>query len=141
MFDECDLVNFDNFIGYDKQRFWDIAALKHTITTPINSKKIKMISDVLLYYQFMRKNGDKQMAENFNQWVMGDFKDWRVKGYPTSNTGYTVSLAGNTTSTASTATAPVFQIKLEEDTWLSWRRRKQDPTLYPILENDQGYTD
>ena len=80
------------------------------------------------------------MAENPDQWVMEDFKDWRDNGFPTSTAAYTASLACNTTTTL-TRTGPVSQKKKHEDALLSWRRGKQDPTLYPILENDCDYTD
>eukprot|EP00751_Fragilariopsis_kerguelensis_P043066 CAMPEP_0171022430 /NCGR_PEP_ID=MMETSP0736-20130129/31416_1 /TAXON_ID=186038 /ORGANISM="Fragilariopsis kerguelensis, Strain L26-C5" /LENGTH=82 /DNA_ID=CAMNT_0011461241 /DNA_START=396 /DNA_END=644 /DNA_ORIENTATION=+ len=47
-----------------------------------------MIHDVLLCYHFMRKNNDKVIVENPDHWVMEDFKDWRVNGYPTSTADY-----------------------------------------------------
>ena len=87
------------------------------------------------------------LAEEPDQLVMTDFKKWRSRDFPKSTATYTAPIAGKTTnttnitSTTSNITAPVTQMKLEKDAYLSRRRGKQDPTLYPILENDQGYTD
>ena len=105
---------------------------------------LKLINDVLLYYNFHYENDDDTLVEEPSQWVMRDFRKWRSTGCPKSAATYIVSLASNstnTTSQTSNVTAPVSQTKLEEDTYLSWRRSKQDPTLHPILENDQDYTD
>ena len=68
----------------------------------------------------------------------------KTKGYPLSTDAYNASRAGNsttTTSQTSNVTAPVFGTKLEDDIYLSWRRSKQDKTLYPILENDRDYAE
>mmetsp|Transcript_48319 Transcript_48319/g.54067 ORF Transcript_48319/g.54067 Transcript_48319/m.54067 type:complete len:93 (-) Transcript_48319:482-760(-) len=89
---ENNLYQFKDFIGCDKQILLDIKRQKHNISTPYNSLKIKMIHDVLLCYHFMRKNNDKVIVENPDHWVMEDFKDWRVNGYPTSTA---VGTSGN----------------------------------------------
>lgn len=80
------------------------------------------------------------MATHPNQWVMEDFEDWIDHNHPKSNVAYAGSLAGNTTTTLR-ETAPISATKKAEDAWMSWQHGKQDPTLYPILENDGDYTD
>ena len=90
----------------------------------------------------MRKNGDETMTANPDQWVMDDFEDWIDHGLPISTVAYTVSLAGNITTTLP-GIGPVSATKKAEDTWMSWQHGKQDPTLYPILENElviSGYS-
>ena len=49
--------------------------------------------------------------------------------------------AANTTLNAMNSTEPLSKTKLEEDAWLRWRQSKQNETKYPLLENDQMYTD
>ena len=80
------------------------------------------------------------MVENLDQWVREDFKDQKDKGCHTSTATYTVSLAGITTTTI-TGPVTVSATKKAEDAQMSQRCDKQDPTLYPILENDSTYTD
>ena len=139
MFQECDIDSYEKFIGYDKQIILDMRHKKKNQFIPLNNRKIKMINDVLLYYNFMRKNKDNMMAENPDQWVMEDFNQWRNGGFPISTAVCIVSLARTTTTTTSLLVASVT--KKAEDELMSWRCGNQDPTLYPILENDNTYTD
>ena len=63
-----------------------------------------------------------------------------AQGRHSSTTVHTTAQAGNTT-TPPTAQVVFFATKKAEDAWLSWQCGKQDPTIYPILENDRGYAD
>ena len=141
MFKEYDLTDYDKFLGYDKQLLLDIKRKKHYVSILFNNQKIKMINDVLLYYKFMSKNKDNVIAEDPVQWVMDEFKEWRINGFPISNAAYTASLAGTTTTTTSTGPAVFSVSKKAKDALVSWRRGRRDSNQYPILENDNKYTD
>ena len=54
----------------------------------------------------------------------------------TSNTGNATATQGG-----STGPAVVSATKDADDALISWRRGRRDPTQYPILENDNEYTD
>ena len=106
--------------------------------------KLKLVNDVLLYYNFLYQDDKDALVEEPNQWVKGEFRKWKRRGYSLSTATYNASQAGNssnTTSQTSNVTTPVSKTKLERDAYLSWRQSKQDKTLYPILENDREYTE
>ena len=88
IFNEDNLYNYDNFLEYDKQQLLGMRRQKYNVRTPFNSRKINLINDVLLYYQFMRNNNNEVMVENPDQWVR-EFKDWRDLGKPKSIAAFT----------------------------------------------------
>ena len=53
--------------------------------------KLKLVNDVLLYYNFLYKDNEKKLAEEPNQWVRRDFNKWKTQGYPLSTSAYTAS--------------------------------------------------
>ena len=119
MFKENELYQFENFIGYDKQRLLDMRRQKDNVSTPFDDLRIKLINNVLLYYHFMRNNNNKVMAENPDQWGKRDFKKYKKsRGFPTSTAAYNAPLAGTTTMTL-TGSAPVSATKKHKDTLLS----------------------
>ena len=106
--------------------------------------KLKLVNDVLLYYNFLYQDDADALVEEPVQLVAEQFRKWKSRGYPLCTDAYNASRAGNsttTTSQTSNVTAPVSGTKLEDDAYLSWRRSKQDETLYPILENDREYAE
>ena len=77
MFKDNDIYQFKDFVKYDVQLLYGKKRQKHNISTPFKSINVKKISNVLLYYRFMR-NEDNAMVQDPVQWVMIDFKRWRV---------------------------------------------------------------
>ena len=107
--------------------------------------KLKLVNNVLLYYNFLYADGEMVLAEYPTQWIRDDFRQWKTLGYPVNTAALNISQTGNkantnTTLQASNTIAPISQTKLEENAYMSWRLSKQDETLYPVLENDQEYT-
>ena len=93
--------------------------------------------------KFMSQNKDVTIAKDPLQWNMKYFKEWRNNEYSTSTSTYNVSLAGSGTTTTTTFTGPavVSSTKKAEDTLISLRHSREDSTQYPILENENEYTD
>ena len=77
MFKENDIYQFKDFVRYDVQLLYGMRRQKHNVSTPFKRGNIKKISNVLLYYRFMR-NEDNAMAQDPVQWVRIDFKKWRA---------------------------------------------------------------
>ena len=107
--------------------------------------KLKLVNNVLLYYNFVYTDGEMVLAEYPTQWIRDDFRQWKTLGYPVNTTALNISQTGNkantnTTLQASNTIAPISQMKLEDDAYMSWRLSKQDETLYLVLENDREYT-
>ena len=101
-------INLKSSLDVTGTAFFEMKQMKQNksnATVGFKDQKIKLIHDVLLYYKFMQNNSNKVMAENPDQWVEEKFEDWLDKGRHPSNTSYTASQAGNTTTTS---TAPVI---------------------------------
>ena len=147
-FIQKNILTFDLLIGMCTLRILRNTKLKkgnHCVNA-FNEGKLKLVNNVLLYYNFLYQDDEDALAEDFTQWDKGDFRKLKSKGFPLSTDAYNVLQTGNSFSTntnlqTSNATAPIAQNKLEDDTYLSWRRSKQDETSYPVLENDRLYTD
>ena len=71
MFIENNILFFDNLMVCDKKIPLDWKRKKDTNTFGFNSQRIKLINNVILYYDFMYQNDDDVVAENPDQWVMG----------------------------------------------------------------------
>ena len=112
-----------------------------------NEGTLKLVNDVLLDYNFLYQDDKDSLVEDPTQWDIAAFRKWKSRGYPLNTDAYNTSKAGNNVNTANATfnatntTGPASKTKLENDAWLSWRRSKQDETAYPLLENDQMYTD
>ena len=91
-----------------------------------NERKLKLVNDVSLYYNFLYQDDKDALAEDPTQWNIAAFKKWISRGYPLSTdasneskTGNNVNAADATLNTTNT-TGPASKTKLEEDAWLSW---------------------
>ena len=101
--------------------------------------KLKLVNNVLLYYNFLYADGGKVLAKDPTQWVRGTFRQWKTLGYPVSTAALNTSQTGNNANTntnlqASNTIAPTVQTKLEDNAYLSWRQSKQNENSYPVLE-------
>ena len=69
----------------------NITAFKEFLTynrdcIPLNKpKEVKLILNVIHYYDFMYRNGDKSIAKDLMKWDYKDFKAWKRNGQPKSN--------------------------------------------------------
>ena len=97
----------------------DLLSLPRTLPTV----QVRMILDIIDYYNFNYWNGDRALASSMNirnlspldflwcfidqptQWDTKDFKDWKRKGQHNSFVKHTASFAG--TAATTTTTAPV----------------------------------
>ena len=148
MFIQNDILTFDLLIGMCTLQILRNMKLKkgNNRVNAFNEGKLKLVNDVLLYYNFLYQDDEDALAEDPAHWDKGDFRKWKSKGYPLSIDVNNTSQAGNSSNTntnlqTSNVTAPTAQTKLEDDAYLSWRRSKQDETSYPVLKNDWVFTD
>ena len=84
--------------------------------------KLNLVNNVLLYYNFLYQDDEDALVEEPIQWVKGNFRKWKSRGYPLSTDAYNALQVGNNTNTNTTlqtsnATAPTPKTKLEEDTY------------------------
>ena len=143
-----DILSYDEFI--DTHTLESLKKLKqkkgNSSVTAFTDGKLILVNNALLYYNFLRQDGEVAMANDSTLWDKDDFRNWKRDGFPVSTKALNASQTGNTNTanvtlnTTNTAT-PSSKTKLEDDTWLSWRRSKQDETSYPLLEADRIYTD
>ena len=103
----------------------------NNIVPAFNSVKLTLITNVILYYEFLQDDNQETLADNPVNWVLLDFKRWR-RNPPVSTNAATVTTA---------ATAAAVTQKEEDDSFLSWRRSKKDEKGYPILNNDREFTE
>ena len=83
--------------------------------------KLKLVNNVLLYYNFLCQDDEVADAEDPTLWVKADFRKWKSNGYPQSTEVLNAARASNTanaanaTLNASNTAAPASKTKLEED--------------------------
>ena len=118
MLDQNGVHLFKDFMRCDKDDLKTLKRKKNNAFISLNSLNVKKIYDAILYYEFMRTNGDKTMTAHPDQWVMKDLEDWIDRDLPKSNVAYATSLAGNTTTTLP-GTTPISANKKAEGAWMS----------------------
>ena len=124
--DGCDLVNIEKYQQKDGTN----------VVQAFTSAKLKIISNVLLYYLFLMDNSQEVLTEGPVSWVKSDFRKWKTK--PSGTATQNASNAG--TQQTSNVTPP-STTRLEDDTLLNWRKSRQDVTSYPIIDNNVQYPD
>ena len=81
----------------------------------LNKAKLKLVNDVLLYYNFLYADQEYAKADNPVQWIKQDFKIWKIWGYHVSTAAYNASQATNiaagTATVTTTATAAAVKQK------------------------------
>ena len=106
---------------------------------------MKLVNDVLLYYEFPYQDKEYTKGDDPIQWIKQDFKIWKIQGYHESTAAYNASLAVNTTAgtatVTTTATTAAVKQKEKDDSLLSWRRSRKDEKDYPVLESDRIFYD
>ena len=87
--------------------------------------KLKLVNDILLYYNSLYRDDEDTLVEDPTQWVKAKFRKWKSNGYPLSTDALNASQAVDTANAvnanlnATNTREPVSKTKLEEDTWLS----------------------
>ena len=108
----------------------------------LNKGKLKLVNDVLLYYNFLYKDKELTKAEDPSQWDISEFKVWKSEGHHVSTAAYNASTTASTANAALNApAAATAKQKEQDDSFFSWRRSKQDESIYPVLETDRMFTD
>ena len=146
-FIQGDIKDFESFISScDKEYLQNMQLKKGTDTCDaLNKAKVRMVNDVILYYDFLYQDKEYAKDDDPTQWIRQDFKIWKSWGYHNSTAAYTASLTVNTTTTAgaatvtTAATTAAVRQKEENDSFLSWRRSRKDEKGYPFLNNDREY--
>ena len=148
VFVENNILTYDEFV--DSQNLESLRKMKYTKGTTsvdaFSSGKLILVNNVLLYYNFLRQEGQGTTADDSTLWDKADFRDWKRNGFHLSTKAQNTIQAGNTANTANstlktTNTAAKSKQKLQDDAWLSWRRGKQDENAYLLLKADCMYTD
>ena len=134
--DSCDLENIKKFQQKDSTN----------VVQAFSNAKLKLISNVLLYYLFLMDDSQEVLAENPVNWVKSDFRKWKTKPRGTatqnaSNAGTATQNALNASTQQTSNVKPPSTTKLEDDALLNWRKSQQDVTVYPIIDNDIQYPD
>ena len=87
-----------------------------------------------------QKRVDK--AEDSSQWDISEFTVGKSEGYHVSTVAYNaLTTASSATATLNAPAAATAQQKEQDDSFLSWRRSKQDESVYPVLASDRMFTD
>ena len=142
------ITDFETFIGSCNMDFLRDMQLTKNNTTgdALNKAKLKLVNDVLLYYEFFYQDKECAKADEPTQWIRQDFKIWKSRGYHVSTAAYNESLAVNTnagaatvTTTATAAAVKQKEQKEEDDSFLSWRRSRKEEKDYPVLNNDREF--
>ena len=109
----------------------------------LNKSKLKLVNDVLLYCHFLYKDKEYAKAEDPINSIVQEFKIWKSEGYHVSTVAYNASQTANsaTATVNTTAAAATVKQKEQDDAFLSWRRSRQDESIYPILETDREFSD
>ena len=73
------ILTFENFTDMCclenlKQMKWQSGT---NLVEAFTSGKLKLISDVLIYYKFLMNDNQKVLAEDPVSWVKSDFRDWK----------------------------------------------------------------
>ena len=116
MFKENDILCFGDLVGYnredvdrngvsslttipplDRDDLLYLTRMKNSTRISLTKPQIRMILDIINYYEFMYWNGDRALADNPTQWDTKNFEDWKQKGQPTSFVEHTASFTGSAT--------------------------------------------
>ena len=65
--------------------------------------KLKLVNDILLYYNFLCQDGEIAEANDPTLWDKDDFRKWKSDGFPLSTNALNATQAGNNAYTASLA--------------------------------------
>ena len=124
----CDVENIKTFQQNDVT----------SLVQAFSNVKLKMISHVLLYYQFLMNDSQENLAENPVIWVKSDFTKWITLPIPR---GTATQITATQSASNTTHLTPPSNRKLEDDALLNWRKSHQDVTAYPVIDNDVQYPD
>ena len=105
----------------------------NNLVQAFSSLKLTLVTNVILYDDFLQDDSQEALAEDPVNWVKADFRKWRQN--PPVNT---TTNAGAATVTTVATTAAAKQ-KEENDSFSSWRRSRQDEKDYPVLDNDREF--
>ena len=107
------LLNNYVYVKRDKHDIWqtfvenDILTYNEFVDSQTLESRKKMFTDgklilaynTLLYYNILCQDDEVQQRDDPTLWNKDVFRKWETNDYPKSTAAYTVSLAGNTTTT------------------------------------------
>ena len=117
------ILSYDEFV--DTRNLESLKKLKrkkgNNSVVAFTDAKLILVNNALLYYNFLRQEGEVAAANDPNLWDKDDFRDWKSDGFPVSTKARNASQTGgnnnatnitlNTTNTAATS-----KTKFEDDT-------------------------
>ena len=73
------IIDFETFVGSCDMEFLRDMQLTKGGTTgdALNKAKLKLVNDVILYYEFMYQDKEYAKADNSTQWIKQGFKFWK----------------------------------------------------------------
>ena len=115
-FIQNDILTFDLLIGMCTLQFLRNMKLKkgNNSVNALNEGKLKLVNDVLLYYNFLYQDDKDALAEDPTQLDVKAFRKWKSRGYPLSTDAYNVSKTSSNTNVTlnTTNTAAMSKTKL-----------------------------
>ena len=97
----------------------------NTSVVAFTDGKLILINNALLYYNFLRQDGEGATENDPTLWYKDDSRDWKGNGFPLSTKALNASQTGNNnnaaniTLNATNNAALPSQSKLKDDAWLS----------------------
>ena len=80
----------------------------------LNKAKLKLVNDVLFYYNFLYKDKEYAKAEDPIQWIKQEFKIWKSKGYHVITVAYNALQTANSATVTLNTTAASATVKQKE---------------------------
>ena len=87
MFKENVILYFKDVVWYvDRDDLLSLTRMKNSAAISLTKPQVKMILDLIDYYNFMYFYGDRALARDPTQWDRKDFDSyiWKRKGQPSS---------------------------------------------------------
>ena len=106
---DCNIYEFENFIGYKVEDLEDLRRKQHNTTKGFTKRKVRLVYNVICYYKLLQSDDTtKKLAKDPKNWDKDDFNDWiDNRRHPTLASAKAASanttLPGTTTTPNTTA--------------------------------------
>ena len=75
------IICYGNVAMYiDRDVLLSLTRMNNLVPISLTKPQIRMILDIIDYYEFMYWNGDRALAYDPTQWDTKNFEDWKRKG-------------------------------------------------------------
>ena len=76
----------------DRDGLLSLTRMNNSAPILLTKPQVRMILDIIDYYNFMYWNGDRALADDPTQWDMEDSEAWKQNGRPISISTHTLQL-------------------------------------------------